>query len=36
MDNYNPLPIEKKWQLFFEREKIFRTNLKKKKKNFIV
>ena len=25
MDNYNPLPVEKKWQAFFEKEKIFKT-----------
>ena len=25
MDNYNPLLIEKKWQSFFEKEKIFVT-----------
>ena len=32
MDNYNPLPIEKKWQLFFENKKIFSTKNKKVKK----
>ena len=31
MDNYNPLPVEKKWQQFFESKKIFKT--KKDKKN---
>ena len=35
MDNYNPCLIEQKWQSFFEKEKIFKTN-KNKKKNFIV
>ena len=25
MDNYNPLLVEKKWQSFFEKEKIFVT-----------
>jgi leucyl-tRNA synthetase len=32
MDNYNPLPIEKKWQEFFEKNKIFKTNSSKNKK----
>jgi len=31
MDNYNPLPIEKKWQLFFKSKKIFKNNNKEKK-----
>jgi leucyl-tRNA synthetase len=31
MDNYNPLPVEEKWQQFFESRKIFKT--KKDKKN---
>jgi len=31
MDNYNPLPVEEKWQKFFESKKIFKT--KKDKKN---
>ena len=35
MDNYNPLLVEKKWQSFFEKKKIFQTK-KNKKKNFIV
>ena len=32
MENYNPLVVEKKWQLFFENQKIFETkkNLNKK------
>ena len=32
MENYNPLVVEKKWQLFFENQKIFKTkkNLNKK------
>ena len=25
MDNYNPLPTEKKWQEIFEKNKIFKT-----------
>ena len=32
MDNYNPAPIEKKWQDFFETNKIFKTKKDKKKK----
>ena len=32
MDNYNPLPIEKKWQVFFEKNKIFKTKKDKNKK----
>ena len=32
MDNYNPLLIEKKWQSFFEKEKIFITKKNNKKK----
>jgi leucyl-tRNA synthetase len=28
MDNYNPLPIEKKWEIFFEKQKIFKTQKK--------
>jgi leucyl-tRNA synthetase len=32
MDNYNPLPVEKKWQNFFEKNKIFKTKEKKDKK----
>ena len=32
MDNYNPLPIEKKWQEFFEKNKIFKTKKNQKKK----
>ena len=31
MQNYNPLPVEEKWQNFLEKEKIFRT--KKNKDN---
>ena len=33
MDNYNPLPVEEKWQRYFESKKIFQT--KKDKKNKI-
>jgi leucyl-tRNA synthetase len=32
MDNYNPFLIEKKWQSFFEKEKIFITKKNKNKK----
>ena len=32
MDNYNPLPVEKKWQEFFEKNKIFKTTTNKSKK----
>ena len=32
MDNYNPFLIEKKWQSFFEKEKIFTTKKNKNKK----
>jgi leucyl-tRNA synthetase len=32
MDNYNPLPIEKKWQDFFEKNNIFITKKNKNKK----
>ena len=32
MDNYNPLPVEKKWQNFFEKNKIFKTKKTKNKK----
>jgi leucyl-tRNA synthetase len=32
MDNYNPLPIEKKWEIFFEKQKIFKTQKNKDKK----
>lgn len=32
MDNYNPLPVEEKWQKFFESKKIFKTKKNKKKK----
>jgi leucyl-tRNA synthetase len=32
MDNYNPLPAEKKWQAFFEKEKIFKTKISRDKK----
>ena len=32
MDNYNPAPIEKKWQDFFEKNKIFKTKKNKDKK----
>jgi leucyl-tRNA synthetase len=32
MDNYNPLPVEKKWQNFFEKNKIFKTKKKTDKK----
>ena len=32
MDNYNPLPVEKKWQEFFEKKKIFKTTTNKNKK----
>ena len=34
MENYNPLPIEKKWQKFFEEKKIFKTKEKKENKKF--
>ena len=32
MDNYNPLPVEKKWQEFFEKNKIFKTKKNQNKK----
>jgi leucyl-tRNA synthetase len=32
MDNYNPLPVEKKWQNFFKKNKIFKTKETKDKK----
>ncbi len=32
MDNYNPLPIERKWQEFFKKNKIFKTKSNKNKK----
>ena len=32
MDNYNPLPVEKKWQNFFEKNKIFKTKKTQDKK----
>ena len=32
MENYNPLPIEKKWQTFFEEKSIFKTKDKNQKK----
>jgi leucyl-tRNA synthetase len=32
MDNYNPLPVEKKWQDFFEKNKVFKTKKNKDKK----
>jgi leucyl-tRNA synthetase len=32
MDNYNPAPIEKKWQVFFEKNKVFKTKKDKEKK----
>jgi len=32
MDNYNPLPIEEKWQDFFEKNKIFKTKKDRNKK----
>ena len=32
MDNYNPLPVEKKWQEFFEKNKIFKTKKNRNKK----
>ena len=32
MDNYNPLPVEKKWQDFFEKNKLFKTKKTKDKK----
>ena len=32
IENYSPLPIEKKWQDFFENNKIFKTTKNKKKK----
>ena len=32
MDNYNPLPTEKKWQEFFENNKIFKTKSNQGKK----
>ena len=32
MENYNPLPIEEKWQNFFEKEKTFKTKKNNKKK----
>jgi leucyl-tRNA synthetase len=34
MDNYNFPIIEKKWQDFFEKEKIFQTKLNSNKKKF--
>jgi len=35
MDNYNPLPVEKKWQDFFEKKKYLKLQLIKIK-NFTV
>ena len=32
MDNYNPLPVEKKWQESFEKNKVFKTKSDQKKK----
>ena len=32
MQNYNPLPVEEKWQNFLEKEKIFSTRRNKDKK----
>lgn len=32
MENYNPLVVEKKWQLFFENQKIFKTKKNSNKK----
>jgi leucyl-tRNA synthetase len=32
MQNYNPLPVEEKWQDFLEKEKIFSTRRNKDKK----
>ena len=32
MDNYNPLPVEKKWQESFEKNKVFKTKSEKNKK----
>ena len=32
MQNYNPLPVEEKWQNFLEKEKIFSTGRNKEKK----
>ena len=32
MENYNPLAVENKWQVFFEEKKIFKTNNSSKKK----
>jgi len=32
MENYNSTLIEKKWQDFFEKKEIFKTNKNKKKK----
>jgi leucyl-tRNA synthetase len=32
MDNYNPAPIENKWQVFFEKNKVFKTKKDKEKK----
>jgi len=32
MDNYNPLLVEKKWQSFFEKEKVFATKKSNNKK----
>lgn len=32
MDNYNPLPVEKKWQESFEKNKIFKTKSNQNKK----
>ena len=32
MENYNPLPIEQKWQTFFEEKNIFKTKDKNQKK----
>ena len=36
MDNYNPLPVEKKWQAFFEKEKIFKTKKNRDKKFYCI
>jgi leucyl-tRNA synthetase len=32
MENYNPLLVESKWQIFFKNNKIFKTKKDKKKK----
>ncbi len=36
MERYNFQVVEKKWQIFWEKNSFFKTKIDKKKKNFIV